>query len=66
MTESPRIELWVRVPDTLDIYEARLYLMSNAESSIVNNVSLPWEMGLYGNLSTVGGYNLESEVSRGK
>ena len=65
MTESPRIELWVRVPDTLDMYEARLYLMSNAESSIVNNVSLPWEMGLYGNLSTVGGYNLESEEYRG-
>ncbi len=65
MTDSPQIELWVRVPDTLDMYEARLYLMSNAESSIVNNVSLPWEMGLYGNLSTVGGYNLESEEYRG-
>jgi hypothetical protein len=65
MTESPRIELWVRLPDTLDKYEARLYLMSNAESSIVNNVSLPWEMGLYGNLSTVGGYNLESKEYRG-
>ena len=65
ITDSSRIELWVRVPDTLDMYEARLYLMSNAESSIVNNVSLPWEMGLYGNLSTVGGYNLESEEYRG-
>jgi len=65
MTDSPRIELWVRVPDTLDMYEARLYLMSNAESFTVNNVSLPWEMGLYGNLSTVGGYNLESEEYRG-
>jgi hypothetical protein len=65
MTASSRIELWVRVPDTLDMYEARLYLMSNAESLTVNNVSLPWEMGLYGNLSTVGGYNLESEEYRG-
>jgi len=65
ITDSPRIELWVRVPDTLDMYEARLYLMSNAESSIVNNVSLPWEMGLYGNLSDVGGYTLESEEYRG-
>jgi hypothetical protein len=65
VTDSPRIELWVRVPDTLDMYEARLYLMSNAESFIVNNVSLPWELGLYGNLSDVGGYNLESEEYRG-
>jgi hypothetical protein len=65
VTESPRIELWVRVPDTLDMYEARLYLMSNAESFMVNNVSLPWEPGLYGNLSDVGGYNLESEEYRG-
>jgi hypothetical protein len=65
VTESPRIELWVRVPDTLDMYEARLYLMSNAESFMVNNVFLPWEPGLYGNLSDVGGYNLESEEYRG-
>jgi hypothetical protein len=65
VTVSPRIELWVRVPDTLDMYEARLYLMSNAESFTVNNVSLPWEPGLYGNKSDVGGYNLESEEYRG-
>jgi hypothetical protein len=64
-TNSNRIELWVRVPDTLDMYEARLYLMSNAESVTVNNVSLPWEPGLYGNQSDVGGYNLESEEYRG-
>jgi hypothetical protein len=65
MTDSPQIELWVRVPDTLDMYEARLYLMSDAKSLTVNNVSLPWEPGLYGNLSDVGGYNLESEEYRG-
>jgi hypothetical protein len=65
LTASPRIELWVRVPDTLDMYEARLYLMSNKESLTVNNVSLPWEPGLYGNKTTVGGYNLESEAYRG-
>ncbi|MBN1245626.1 Ig-like domain repeat protein [Candidatus Bathyarchaeota archaeon] len=65
LTASERIELWVRVPDTLDMYEARLYLMSNTESLTVNNVSLPWEPGLYGNLSAVGGYNLESEEYRG-
>lgn len=65
LTNSPLIELWVRVPDTLDMYEARLYLMSNAESFKVNNVSLPWEPGLYGNKTTMGGYNLESEAYRG-
>jgi hypothetical protein len=65
ITDSKRIELWVRVPDTLDMYEARLYLMSNAKSFTVNNVSLPWEQGLYGNESDVGGYNLESEGYRG-
>lgn len=65
VTDSERIELWVRVPDTLDMYEARLYLMSNAKSFTVNNVSLPWEPGLYGNKSDVGGYNLESEEYRG-
>jgi hypothetical protein len=65
MTDSPRIELWVRVPDMLDMYEARLYLMSDSNSLTVNNVSLPWEPGLYGNLTSIGGYNLESEAYRG-
>jgi hypothetical protein len=65
VTDSPRIELWVKVPDALDMYEARLYLMSNPKSFSINNVSLPWEPGLYGNKSDVGGYNLESEEYRG-
>jgi len=65
MTNSKRIELRVRVPHTLDMYEARLYLMSNSKSVSVNNVSLPWEPGLYGNQSDVGGYNLEDEGYRG-
>jgi hypothetical protein len=65
VTASEKIELWVRVPDTLDMYEARLYLMSDSKSFTVNNVSLPWEPGLYGNRSTVGGYNLETEAYRG-
>jgi hypothetical protein len=39
--------------------------MSTPQSVSINNVSLPWEMGLYGNLSSVGGYNLESEGYRG-
>ena len=66
VTDKPQIEVWVRVPVTLDMYEARLYLMSDAKSLIVNDAPLPWEPGLYGNLSgKVGGYSLDSEKYRG-
>jgi len=34
VTESEQIEVWVKVPDTLDMYEARLYLMANPEAGI--------------------------------
>jgi hypothetical protein len=33
-TESQRIEVWVKVPETLDMYEARLYLMANPEAGM--------------------------------
>jgi len=66
VSESPRVEVYVKVPDTLDMYEARLYLMSNPQSLIVNNAPLPWEPGLYGNRTgNVGGYSLDSEENRG-
>ncbi|MEM2099273.1 MAG: hypothetical protein QXU99_05985 [Candidatus Bathyarchaeia archaeon] len=66
ITAAPLIEVWVKVPDTLDMYEARIYLMNKKPSVYINNVPLPWEMGLYGNLSgSIGGYNLESEGYRG-
>ena len=69
VTESQRIEVWVKVPETLDMYEARLYLMSNPEAGMgemLNDVPLAWEQGLYGEISgTYGGYNLESEEFRG-
>ena len=68
-TESPRIEVWIRVPETLDMYEARLYLMACPEAGIgemLNNVPLAWEPGLYGEISDIyGGYNLESKEFRG-
>jgi hypothetical protein len=50
------------------MYEARLYLLSNKNATMVNDIPLPWEVGLYGNITTgssVGGYNLESEGYRG-
>jgi hypothetical protein len=68
MTNGSRIEVYVRVPDKLDMYEARLYLMNDKTPVSVNNILLPWEPGLYGNQtvdSIVGGYNLESEGYRG-
>jgi hypothetical protein len=66
VTNSPQIEVYVKVPVSLDMYEARLYRMSNPDSLILNSAPLPWEAGLYGNLTeNVGGYNLNSEGYRG-
>jgi hypothetical protein len=79
-SSSPKIEVWIKVPPTLDMYESRLYLMntiSSGNSSTIQNsntstlqslngVPLAWEPGLYGNTSgTMGGYNFESESFRG-
>jgi hypothetical protein len=66
VTNSSKIELHVKVPPTLDMYEARLYLMNNKTSPSLNSFPLPLEAGLYGNLSSnVGGYNFESNGYRG-
>ena len=71
-TDSQFIEVHVKVPQTLDMYEARLYVMSNPESAnqiILNDFPLAWEPGLYGNINqgatAIGGYNLESRGYRG-
>jgi len=68
-TTSRNIEIKVQVPDTLDMYEVRLYLLANpsqGKGTKLNNVSLAWEPGLYGNRSSVfGGYNLDSKSYRG-
>lgn len=66
VTYEPKVELFVNVPETLDMYEARLYLMSGATSLSINDYPLPLESGLYGNVSAkVGGYNFENEGYRG-
>jgi len=69
VTESQRIEVWVKVPETLDMYEARLYLMANPKAGMgemLNDVPLAWESGLYGETRQIyGGYNLESKEFRG-
>ena len=68
-TNSNRIEIWIDVPDSLDVYEGRLYLMANPSRDIgttLNEVPLAWEPGLYGSLNsfkkpqaTFGGFNLD-------
>jgi hypothetical protein len=70
VTESQRFEVWVKVPETLDMYEARIYLMADpklANETVLNDVPLAWEPGLYGNRTKdlYGGYNLESKEYRG-
>jgi len=67
-TTSKHVEVWIEVPDTLDMYEARLYPMANPSKEvgvILNDVPLSWEPGLYGNRSGLyGGYNLDSRGFR--
>jgi len=66
VTNEPKVELYIKVPQTLDMYEARLYLMNKAESPSLNSFPLPWEPGLYSNLSgSVGGYNFVSNGYEG-
>jgi hypothetical protein len=65
-TNASHVQLYIKVPDTLGMYETRLYLMNNAKSPSLNNFPLAWEPGLYGNLSSpVGGYNFEPNDYRG-
>jgi hypothetical protein len=63
-TDSKHIEVWIEVPDSLDMYEARLYPMANPSKNIgatLNGIPLAWEPGLYGELSQgYGGFNLNS------
>ncbi len=66
-SDSERIEVWIDVPETLDMYEARLYFMANPSrgvGDILNDYPLPWEPGLYGNIDSsgyYGGYNLDDD-----
>lgn len=69
VTESQRMEVWIKVPETLDMYEARMYLMADPafeRATMLNGVPLAWEPGLYGErYGSYGGYNLESREYRG-
>jgi hypothetical protein len=70
LTSSRHVEVKVEVPDTLDMYEARLYVMANPSRSmgtVLNGVPLAWERGLYGEKDSsgfYGGFNLDSKGFR--
>jgi len=64
--QNPKVEIHINVPSNLTMYEAKLYVMSSPKSLILNDVPLPLESGLYGELSgSVGGYSLDSATYRG-
>jgi hypothetical protein len=66
VTNNPEATVYVKVPDGLDMYEARLYRMSGAGSPSINAYPLAWEPGLYGDTNgDVGGYMFETEAYRG-
>jgi len=66
-TNSNRVEVFIDVPDTLDMYEARLYVMADPTKkmgNLLNGVPIAWEPGLYGNLDIsklFGGYNMDDD-----
>jgi hypothetical protein len=63
-TNDTYVEVYVDVPNTLDMYEARLYLMTDTNSPITSTSQLPTESGLYGTQSgSIGGYNFNTNAS---
>ncbi len=55
VTESQNVQVLISVPETLTMYEARLYLMADPtvkNETILNDVPLAWEPGLYGNTTS--------------
>jgi len=68
VTSAPRIRIHIDVPDTLDMYEARLYVMGNPDAGsgeLVRGAHVAWEPGLKGELSGVyGGFNFDPQGFR--
>jgi len=67
-TSADRIRVYLDVPDALDMYEARLYIMANpgvGTGQLINGVPVAWEPGLQGEQSGVyGGFNLDPQGFR--
>ncbi|RJS89317.1 hypothetical protein CW700_04805 [Candidatus Bathyarchaeota archaeon] len=77
VTPARQLLILIRVPDTLDMYEARLYLMATPSQGIgttLSGVPLPEEAYLYGNYTggtgnfteIYGGYNLYTPADAGE
>ncbi|UCD44837.1 MAG: hypothetical protein JSV27_12120 [Candidatus Bathyarchaeota archaeon] len=70
VTSADRIRVYVEVPDTLDMYEVRLYVMANpakGKGQIINGIPVAWEPGLRAEVSgDYGGFNLDPKGFRHK
>ncbi|RLI36803.1 hypothetical protein DRO66_04955 [Candidatus Bathyarchaeota archaeon] len=69
-TTSNRIEVPIEVPESLDMYEARLYLMADPARGLGTDllgIPIAWEPGLYNGTSSssVGGSNVDDTGYRG-
>ena len=68
VTSAPRIRIFVDVPDALDMYEARRYVMGNPDAGSgeqVRGAHVAWEPGLRGELSgAYGGFNFDPQGYR--
>ena len=67
-TSADRIQVFVDVPITLDMYEARLYVMANpaaGKGELMNDIPVAWEPGLRGERSGFyGGFNFDPQCFR--
>jgi len=67
-SSARRLKIIIEVPDTLDMYEARLYVMANPaeeKGRKIMGVMAPWESGLYANRSGIyGGFNNDPQGFR--
>jgi len=67
-TSAKRIRVFVDVPDPLDMYEVRLYIMANPEAGqgeLLNGIPVAWEPGLRGEKTDIyGGFNFDPQGFR--
>ncbi len=67
-TSAKRIRVFVDVPDPLDMYEVRLYIMANPEADqgeLLNGIPVAWEPGLRGEKTDIyGGFNFDPQGFR--
>ena len=68
ISSAERIRLFIDVPSTLDMYEARLYIMGNpadGKGALLDGAYIAWEPGLRSKVKGVyGGFNLDPKGFR--